>query len=126
MDEQFLTPGDYLAILKRRKWQLIVPAVLFATIAVVVAQTLPAVYRSTATILIEQQEIPLDLIRTTVTSFADQRIQVISQRVLTTKNLGAIIKKHGLYSEMLQKKSLNTVVAKVRKSINLKMIPDYH
>ncbi len=122
MDEQFLTPGDYLAILKRRKWQLIVPAVLFATIAVVVAQTLPAVYRSTATILIEQQEIPLDLIRTTVTSFADQRIQVISQRVMTTSNLGDIIEKYGLFPGIRRKQSLNTAVAEMRKNTDLEMI----
>jgi polysaccharide biosynthesis transport protein len=86
LDEQFQTLEDYLAILKRRKWQLILPIVLLAPIAVIVALTLPPIYRSTATILIEQQEIPPDLIRTTVTSFADQRIQVIKQRVMTTKN----------------------------------------
>jgi hypothetical protein len=60
---------------------------------------LPPTYRSTATILIEQQQIPQDLVRTTVTSFADQRVQVISQRIMTTVNLSRIIEQYGLYSE---------------------------
>ncbi len=122
MDEQLPNLGDYLAILKRRKWQLIVPAVLFATLVIVVALTLPPVYRSTASILIEQQEIPTDLIRTTVTSFADQRIQVISQRVMTTRNLGEIIEKYDLYASIRQKESLNSAVAEMQENIDLEMI----
>ena len=46
---------------------------------------LPARYQSNATILIEQQELPADFVRSTVTSFADQRVQVISQRVMTDR-----------------------------------------
>ncbi|MGB5832510.1 MAG: Wzz/FepE/Etk N-terminal domain-containing protein [Thiohalocapsa sp.] len=122
MEEPLLTIEDYLAILKRRKWQLILPIVLLAPIAVVVALTLPPVYRSTATILIEQQEIPADLIRTTVTSFADQRIQVIKQRVMTTKNLGEIIQKYDLYPGIRRKVSLNAAVAEMRRNVGLDMI----
>ena len=103
MDEQVQDFGDYLAILKRRKWQLIVPAVLLSIVAVLAALLIPAMYRSTATILIEQQEIPVDLVRTTVTSFADQRIQVISQRVMTSRNLSAIIERYNLYPDLRRK-----------------------
>ena len=122
MNEQLPSLDDYLAILKRRKWQLIVPAVLFATIAIIIALTLPAVYRSTATILIEQQEIPADLIRSTVTGFADQRIQAISRRVMTMRNLGEIIEKYDLYASIRQKVSLNTAVAEMQENINFEMI----
>ena len=56
--EQELNLADFLAILKRRKWQLVVPALLLAVVAVLAALLIPAMYRSTATILIERQEIP--------------------------------------------------------------------
>lgn len=121
-EPQELTLEDYLGILKRRKWQLILPIVLLVPIAVVVALTLPPVYRSTATILIEQQEIPPDLIRTTVTSFADQRIQVIKQRVMTTANLGAIIEEYGLYLDLREKVSMNAAVAEMRRNVGLEMM----
>ena len=56
--------------------------------------------------LIEQQEIPQDLVRSMVTSFADQRIQVISQRVLTNANLSSIIEKYNLYAKDREDKPL--------------------
>ena len=122
MEEQVPDIREYLAILRRRKWQLILPIVVLLPIAVLVAMKLPPVYRSTATILIEQQEIPPDLIRTTVTSFADQRIQVIKQRVMTLKNLGELVEKYDLYPEIRRKRSLNAAVAEMREDVKLEMV----
>lgn len=113
---------DYLAILRRRKWQLILPILVLLPVALLVAMQLPPVYRSTATILIEQQEIPAELIRTTVTSFADQRIQVIKQRVMTLRNLGDLIEKYELYPDIRRQRSLNAAVAEMRENVDLDMI----
>ena len=66
----------------------------------VLALALPPTFRSTGTILIEQQEVPTDLVRSTVTSYADQRVQVISQRVMTTQNLLDIMRRHDLYPDL--------------------------
>ena len=84
MDEEVKSLGDYLSIVRRRKALLFLPMALIMIISAVVAFALPAVYESEATILIEQQEIPEDLVRSTVTSYADQRVQVISQRVMSS------------------------------------------
>ena len=54
---------DYMAILRRRKLHLIVPLVVIMFITLGFAFGLPPVYSSTATILIEQQEVPQDLVR---------------------------------------------------------------
>ncbi|TCT21504.1 Wzz/FepE/Etk N-terminal domain-containing protein [Thiobaca trueperi] len=122
MDEQFQTLEDYLAILKRRKWQLIVPAVLLSILALLAALLIPPMYRSSATILIERQEIPSELVQTTVTGFADQRIQVISQRVMTTSNLSGLIERYDLYQDIRRKESINMAVEEMRKRIKLNMI----
>lgn len=122
LEEEGLDLGSYLAILKRRKWQLILPILLFAPIAVLVAMELPPIYRSAATVLIEQQEIPPELIRTTVTGFADQRIQVIKQRVMTLENLSRLIEQYGLYPEIREKKSINAAVDEMRKDVGLNMV----
>lgn len=98
-EEELLGIGDYIAILKRRKMQLIVPAAIIMLLSIGLALGLPSIYRAEATILIEQQEIPSELVRSTVTSYAGERIQVISQRVMTTENLGKIIDNYGLYKE---------------------------
>ena len=93
------TPGEYLSALRRRKGQILAVTALVAAIAVVIAIALPAVYRSTATILVQEQEMPPDLVRSTITSFADERIQVISQQVMTRAVLLGLVDKYGLYEK---------------------------
>src|SRR5690606_13787177 len=87
---------DLAAILRRRKYHILVPLLLLFAISVAIAYGLPPVYRSTGTILIEQQDIPADLVRTTVTSYAAERIQMITQRVLTYDSLWKMIEKYDL------------------------------
>jgi len=113
---------DYLKIIKRRSKFLVIPFVVISILSIVLSVVLPSIFHSTATILIEEQEIPSDLVRSTVTSFADQRIQVISQRIMTRPNLMEIIKKYDLYSEELKSKSEERVLEKMRKSIKVETI----
>ena len=93
MNQNNIELSDYLTVLKRRKVALLLPMLLIFIISIALALGLPPVYRSTATILIEQQEIPQDLVRSTVTSYAAERIQIISQKVMSWENLIRIMKK---------------------------------
>lgn len=122
MEQEIKGLGDYLAILGRRKKQLILPALAILVASIALAAGLPSVYRSEATILIEQQEIPTDLVRSTVTSYAGERIQMISQKVMTSDNLGKIIEEYGLYKKERAETSLPMLVEKIRKEITLEMI----
>ena len=81
---------SWLSYWRRRKvfWAVTSVALLVTALLVVF---LPPTYRSSATILIEQQEIPQEFVRSVITSFADQRVQVISQRVMTTQNLLSLV-----------------------------------
>ncbi|MEJ2530030.1 MAG: lipopolysaccharide biosynthesis protein [Gammaproteobacteria bacterium] len=114
--------GDYLSILGRRKKQLIIPAIIILVASALLAFGLPSIYQSKATILIEQQEIPVDLVRSTVTSYAGERIQMISQRVMTTENLSKIIDSYGLYKDERKTTSMSILVEEMRKEISLEMI----
>jgi uncharacterized protein involved in exopolysaccharide biosynthesis len=91
------TLQDYLRILKRRKWYLLIPFVAIGTLAVVVTLMWPAVFTSQATILIEEQEVPREFVSSTISNFATQQIQVISQRILTSDSIARIADKFGLY-----------------------------
>lgn len=82
----------------------------------------PPTYRSTGTILIEQQEIPEDFVHSAITSYADQRVQVISQHVMTSSNLLDIIGKYDLYPEARRTKARDAIVAGMRNEIKLEMI----
>lgn len=114
--------AEYLAVLRRRARLLgmTIGVVLFVT--VLFALFLPSVYRSTATILIEQQEIPVDLVRSTVTTYADQRIQVIGQLVMTSANLVGVIRKFNLYPKLQEREPREVLVERMRKEIKMDLI----
>lgn len=97
MESEEKTLKDYLQIIRRRKYTIIIPMLVLLLLSVIVAIALPPVYRSKATILIEQQHIPVDLVKSTVISFADERIRQIQQKLMTIDNLNKIIEKFNLY-----------------------------
>lgn len=82
----------------------------------------PPTYRSSGTILIEQQEVPEDFVRSAVTSFADQRVRMISQRVMTTSNLLEIINRFDLYPERRKREPRERLLQRMRDDIGLEMI----
>ena len=122
MEETALLPSDYIQIIRRRKWSLIIPFLVVLIIAVIVALTLPPVYRSTSTILIEEQEIPAEFVITTVTSYAEQRIQSINQRIMSTTKLLEIIKRFNLYADKQEKWTQEEIVEKMREDVSMEPI----
>lgn len=122
MSQPITSMADVTAIINRRLWSLIIPFVVVSALAVIVALLLPSVYRSTSTILIEEQEIPQDYVMTTVTGFAEQRLETINQRIMGTERLIDIINRYELYRDQLEKKTLDEVVVQMREDIHLETI----
>src|SRR5580658_2994533 len=91
-------------------------------LTVLLALLLPPTYRATGTILIEQQEIPQELVRSVITSFADQRVQVISQRVMTSQNLLSLIDRYNLYPKIRQKEPREVLLQRFKDDIGMHMI----
>lgn len=116
------TLADYISALRRYRGRMLGVALALLIVSAGVAFGLPPVYRSNSTILIEQQEIPQDLVRSTITSFADQRIQVISQRVMTRANLTEIVKKYDLYADDRKTDPMEVVIEQMRKDIRMNTV----
>ena len=106
----------------RRRRTFWVVALTAAVASTLLAVLLPPTYQATGTILIEQQEIPQELVRSVITSFADQRVQVISQRVMTTQNLLSLVERYDLYPDIRQKEPREVLLEKFRKDIEMHMI----
>ena len=77
---------------------------------------------SHSTILIEDQEIPREFVATTVTSYAEQRLQSINQRVMSSTKLMEIINRFNLYQELKNKADAEEITAKMRKDIKFETI----
>jgi polysaccharide biosynthesis transport protein len=120
-EERTKSIGDYLDIAKRRKWSLILPAIIVFLGACVVARVLPSIYKSTSTILIEEQDVPTDFVKTTVTSYAEQRIQAIYQKIMSFSRLQEMIGNYKLYPDLKKRWSIEQIVAKMRDDVTLEL-----
>src|SRR5262245_6186748 len=120
--EQSQSLRDYVEAIQRRRLPMLVTLAAIVLASAVTAYVLPPSYRSTATILIEEQEIPYDLVRTTISSFADQRIQVISQQVMTRANLMQIVEKYDLYRSQRRYETNEEILGRMRGDIKLNLV----
>ena len=62
---------------------------------------------------------PPELVRSTVTSYADERIQVISQQVMTRAVLLQLVDKYDLYEKYRDRASTDEIVEFMRKDIKI-------
>jgi len=85
---------DYLGILKRRGMLFFLIAAPIITIAIALAFRLPTVYESTGILLVEESEVPDDLVRSTIANLPEERVRRITERVLTDDNLAGIVERH--------------------------------
>ncbi|MDJ0884308.1 MAG: GNVR domain-containing protein [Desulfobacterales bacterium] len=122
MEQENIDLGELKNIIVRRRWSFIVPAGVVFFLALVLALALPPVYKSTSTILIEEQEIPADYVITTVTSYVEQRLQTINQRIMSTTRLLEIIDRFNLYANLREKRTTEEIVAEMREDVMLEPI----
>ena len=122
MEREVKSFNDIMDIVKRRKWAIIVPAASLFVVAAIVALLLPRIYKSTSTVLIEEQEIPREYVMTTITSFAEERLQSINQRVMSSTKLLEIINRFNLYADLKEKWTSEEIVEKMRKEIKFETI----
>lgn len=117
-------PEDYVEILWRRKWLLIVPFVLIAGGTGVGTQFLQNRYRSEARILIVPQQVPEDFVQSTVTTRLDARLQAISQQIQSRTRLERIIQELNLYERERETMITEDVVELMRRNIGIEIPPD--
>lgn len=122
MDQTTKGLQDYIAIFRRRTWEAVIPFAALLLVTMVVALILPPVYRSSATILIEEPDVPRELVTSTITSFADQRLQIINQRVMATQNLLDIVRKYDLYADKRRDLPLSEVIEDMREDIGMQLV----
>lgn len=120
--EYELTLHDYIDILRRRALLMVAVFIVVITTASAIAILLPPVYQSSGTILIESQQISSEIITSSVSGYASERIEVIKQRVMTRENLLRIIKKYNLFRNKNESRVTSELINNVRKRIEIKML----
>ena len=109
----------YLDVLKRRRKHFLIPSAFVFCIVAAVAFLLPSIYTSSSTILIEAQNVPTELVQTTVSGYVEERMQSMAQVVLGRVRLLQLINKLGLYADLRDTHTTEEIVAKMQKDVSL-------
>ena len=106
-------------ILFQRRWFAIIPFVVCAVTGIGLAYGLPAVYQSSATVVVESKELPESIAAASVTDLIDQRIAKIKQQILSRPELIELIKTNELYPKDRGKKSLSAIIDQMREATGI-------
>lgn len=109
-------------IARRRRAMLILPFVIVLILSASVAFLLPSIYRSTGVIMIKYAQIPANLVPSTVTSYADQRIQAITEEVMARSKILSLVQKYDLLPARRANLSTEELVDEIRDRIILEPI----
>ena len=120
--EKELEIQEIRGFFRRRKKAFIIAFLLIFIIGVSIALLLPPIYTSEAMIRIEDQEIPESFVKSTITDYAEERIEKINQQILIRPKLLEIINEFNLYPDIRDKKTPTELVKKIRKDIGLEKI----
>ena len=114
---------NYLpTILWQRRWFVILPLLLLAAAGLLAAILLPTSYRSSATLLVESQELPTNVATTPQESQVDQRIAKIRQQVLSRGDLITLIEQNDLYSQERTSEPLSQIVERMREATSVEPV----
>jgi polysaccharide biosynthesis transport protein len=109
----------FRAAWNRRKW-LAIPIFVFPlAAAATLILALPIIYRSSATLIIERQQVPETFVRATVTDEIGTRLRSISEQALSRARLEGLITQFNLYPEFRERESMEEIISRVRQDIQI-------
>jgi uncharacterized protein involved in exopolysaccharide biosynthesis len=114
--------GQIKGLIRRRKKTFIFTSVAIFLVSATVALVLPPVYQSESKIIIEGQQIPQDYVKTTITGYAEERLELIKQQIMSRSKLLEIVDRFNLYPDIKARYTTEEVLARMREAIMLKTI----
>src|ERR1051326_7130241 len=123
-DSQGFDLQHYLGVVRRRHLHFLIP--LFIGWAAVwgASWVLPPRYQSSTLILVEQPTMPKDYVTPNITDDLQQRLQTITQQILSRTRLLHIIEQFGLYGSKHAKATSEDKVELMRKDIDIQLVKD--
>ena len=111
---------NYLPVIIWQRRYFVLGCFLALLIAATIAAfVLPRTYRSTATLLVQSQDLPTTIVESPTSGAVEQRIARIREQVLSRGDLIQLIEQNDLYSDERHKQPLSKVIEKMRHSTSL-------
>ncbi len=116
-------PLDYLKLIFRRKWLIIIPALIGIMGGVVAANTLPKMYTASTLILIEEGRVINPLFQgLAVSTSVAQRLAVLREQILGWDRINQLISKLNLSRDVKTQQQFEDLVLRLRKSIVVRLM----
>lgn len=115
-----LKPIDYLKVIFRRKWLIIVPVFIGVVGGIIAGNTLPKIYQSHTLILVEEGKIINPLIHgIAVSTSIAQRLNMLQEQILGWDRVLQLIKNLQLDKDVKSQYEFEALVKKLRKNIRV-------
>jgi polysaccharide chain length determinant protein (PEP-CTERM system associated) len=109
MEERSMHVLDYLDVVKRRRWYLILPVVAGVLIGGLLALLLPREYQSSTTLAVTSPSMSTDLVKSTPADLAE-RVRAISHELLSRPVLERVVRDEGLAEDS----SVDSAISSIR------------
>ncbi len=116
-----ITPRDFVREVLGHRWLVLFLATVFSGIAVIGVFLLPNQYKATTTILVDPQKVPERYVETTVIADPNERLNTITQQVLSATRLQSIVDEMNLYPAMRRKATPEEVLDFMRKKTSIQV-----
>ncbi len=116
----------YLEIVRRRHIHFLIPLFLGWLIVWAASWVLPVRYKSSTLILVEQPTMPKNYVVPNVVDDLQNRLQSITQQILSRTRLLLIIDKLHLYGDSHRQLTPDEKVERMRKDIDIELVHDSH
>jgi len=113
--------GEYIEILWRRIWYIIIPFILVFAGACAYLKVTPKQYKADTLVLVSPQKVPEAFVQATVTAQVEERLQSISQEVMSRTRLEEIITQFNLYEKKRANLSREELVGLMRRNIKVEL-----
>lgn len=113
---------EIAAMLVRRKVWIIACLVIVPPLVFVAGKRLPKQYRSETVILVDPQRVPEEYVKATITGDVTDRLQTLSEEVMSRTRLLVIANKDGLYQATRQKYGDDRGISAFRKDITVEIM----
>lgn len=108
------THDDFFWMAWRRKWLILLPTAFIAFATFTASQLLPNRYRAQTTVLVIPQRVPASYVQSTVTADIGERLQTISQQILSRTRLERIVEEFNLYERERKTEIMEDVIERMR------------
>jgi succinoglycan biosynthesis transport protein ExoP len=116
------SPSEYLKIIRRRKWLIILPVIAVTSAVAWVVYRLPNVYESKTLIVVKPSTLPTTVVPTITEDSLTRQLTSIAQVVTSRSSLEPLVIKYEIYkSERLRGEPMESIIDMMRKDIKVEV-----